>query len=156
MWLQTQTRVHEAAGQTLWPFHWEHSGWDRRQHAVCEGVCWSFCVCEAHVSVSLSVFYLFFFLLSVSLCFLPSRSSQASSCQIRKWARTWRSTCSACRSTPRGKRSRPRRLRATPSTPSGRRRPLCSRRWGCGFCARTQWHHLYLNSFFSIDFSSSV
>lgn len=107
-------------------------------------------------SRSLCFIFFFFFLLSVSLCFLPSRSSQASSCQIRKWARTWRSTCSACRSTPRGKRSRPRHLRATPSTPSGRRRPLCSRRLDCGFCARTQWHHLYLNSFFSIDFSSSV
>lgn len=58
------------------------------------------------------------------------RLSQASSCLIRKSARMWRSTCLVCRWTPREKRSRPRRRRATLSTPSGMRRPLSSRRSG--------------------------
>lgn len=56
------------------------------------------------------------------------RSFQVSFCRTKKWVPTWRSTCSACRWTPRGKPSRPRRPRATPSTRCGRRRPSSSRR----------------------------
>lgn len=64
------------------------------------------------------------------------RSFQASFCPTKKWGRMWRSTCSACRWTPRGRPSRRRRPRATPSTRSGRRRPLSSRR---SELVRTSW-----------------
>lgn len=67
----------------------------------------------------------------LTLTVLPprlSRSFQASFCPTRKWGRMWRLTCSVCRWTPRGKPSRRRRPRATPSTRSGRRRLLSSRR----------------------------
>lgn len=121
VWLQTQTRVYEAARQTLRPVHWEHRGRNSGQHTVCEGVC-LYCVdCTALCVVC------FVFILNAFSFFL-SRSFPASFCRTKKWGRMWRSTCSACRWTPRGKRSRPRRLRATPSTPSGTKRPLSSRR----------------------------
>lgn len=79
-------------------------------------------------TVKLSVSDACFVYILLAFSFFPSRLFQASFCRTKKWGRTWRSTCSACRWTPRGKPSRPRRLRATPSTPSGTRRPLSLRR----------------------------
>lgn len=72
---------------------------------------------------------------------LLSRSFQASFCPTKKWGRTWRLTCSACRWTPRGKPSRPKHPRATPSTRSGRRRLLSSRRSELvsTYCCRTKF-----------------
>lgn len=123
MRLQTQTRVHAAAGQTFWPVHWEHGGRDRSQHAVCEGAPHHCCDRLKPCRLSHAGFLIFTVLLPPL-----SRLFQASFCPTKKWGRMWRWTCSACRWTPRGKPSRRRRPRATPSTRSGRRRPLSSRR----------------------------
>lgn len=77
MWLQTQTGVYETTWQTLWPFYWEHSGWDSSQHTVCQGVC-LFVLVFACVCVCLRVWVY----LSSLLLPLPSSYSQIISGQF--------------------------------------------------------------------------